>query len=223
MQRSWRDRASSVQYQLAPTGPTPADGRACIHLRQPIFKTSGSVAKVHNLRLATRQVEAVLIPPGRIFSFWKAIGSPSGRNGYRKGRNIINGRLQTDYGGGLCQLAGLLYHLGLQAGLTIVERHPHSLDLYEEHERYSPLGADATVVYGYKDLRLQNPHSHPIWFRFQVAENELYGALYAKHEIPLWDVLFERAEPAATSVTVATYRQKEQTVEYHGQVTYQKG
>jgi len=177
---------------------------------------------VHNLRLATDRVEDILIPPGGIFSFWHVIGSPSARRGYQQGRNIINGRLQADYGGGLCQLAGLLYHLGLQAGLTIVERHPHSLDIYEDHERYSPLGADATVVYGYKDLRLQNPYPHSLWFRFQLAENQLQGKLWAEQEIPLWIVRFKTTKTTTTSTTVITYRQQRELLEHLGKVTYKK-
>jgi len=63
--------------------------------------------------------------------------------------------LALDYGGGLCQLSGIIYHAVLEAGLEILERHPHSLDIYTATTRYTPLGSDAAVVYGHKDLRFK--------------------------------------------------------------------
>ena len=85
--------------------------------------------------------------------------------------------LGADVGGGLCQLSGLAYELGLRAGLAVVERHPHTQDLYTEATRFTPLGLDATVVYGHKDLRLRNDRHAPLALRFAVDAHRVVGTV----------------------------------------------
>ena len=99
-------------------------------------------------------------------------------------------KLDFDYGGGLCQLSGLLYHLALTAGLGIVERHPHSVDLYTDETRYTPLGADATTVYGHKDLRLKNILSTPFCFRIKIKGNKLIGSICAPEPVQEHELRF---------------------------------
>jgi vancomycin resistance protein VanW len=123
-------------------------------LNQPIKKTSRSDNKIHNIQLAIKSLNGTYLAPQQAFSFWQLVGPATAKRGYKSGRNLIDGILKEDYGGGLCQLAGIIYHTALLAGIEILERHNHSIDIYEEHERYTPLGADATVVFGYKDLKL---------------------------------------------------------------------
>ncbi len=78
--------------------------------------------------------------------------------------------MRPDYGGGLCQLSGLLYYVSIVAGFEIIERHAHSRDIYDDNTRYAPLGSDATVAYGFKDLRVLNTTSSPICFRVWVSQ-----------------------------------------------------
>jgi vancomycin resistance protein VanW len=108
------------------------------------------------------------------------------------GINIIKGQLDFDYGGGLCQLSGLLYHLALTAGLGIVERHPHSADLYTDETRYTPLGADATTAYGYKDLRLKNTLDVPVCFRIRIEDDQLIGSLCALEHLLEYELRFDK-------------------------------
>jgi len=77
--------------------------------------------------------------------------------------------LRPDFGGGLCQLSGLLYYVSLVAGLEVIERHAHSRDIYDDQTRYAPLGSDATVAFGFKDLRVLNTTPLPICFRVLVS------------------------------------------------------
>jgi len=150
---------------------------------QPIRKTDFSENKKHNLRLGIHPIENIIIAPQQIFSFWHLIPKPISQNGFKKGRNLMKGELALDFGGGLCQLSGIIYHLVLEAGLEILERHPHSLDIYTETTRYTPLGSDATVVYGHKDLRFKNNLGFPIAFQFEILENEILVNLCAKEKI----------------------------------------
>jgi vancomycin resistance protein VanW len=59
------------------------------------------------------------------------------------------------------------------AGLEVLERHPHSRDIYDDHTRYAPLGADATVAYGFKDVRVLNCLSFPVCFRVSVRQSKV--------------------------------------------------
>jgi len=160
-------------------------------IEQPITLTATSEAKKKNLSIAAGKLNNVQVLPGQIFSFWHLLGYPSQKKGYQKSRSIIGDQLKEETGGGLCQLSGLIYFLALHGGLTVIERHPHSFDIYREEERFTPLGSDATVVYGYKDLRLMNPYDFPVSFFFLVHEQGLTGQLFSAWPMESNEVEFE--------------------------------
>ena len=161
--------------------------------------------KVHNLRLASRRISGLLIRPEEVFSFWRTIGPPTARNGFRKGRNLIGGVLLEDYGGGLCQLSGLTYYLALKADLHILERWNHSVDIYDEASRFTPLGTDAAVAYGYKDLQVRNNRPYPIRFGIEVREQSIIGTLHSEGPIEEGRLHFTIREEA-TGLRVSGYR-----------------
>ncbi len=154
-----------------------------ISMSQPIRKNDYSENKKHNLQLAIQKIENLEISPQQIFSYWHLIPQPTPQNGFKKGRNLVGNKLDVDYGGGLCQLSGIMYYLVLEAGLEVLERHPHSLDIYTEENRYTPMGSDATVVYGHKDLRFLNCFNFPISFQFEILEKEIIMHLCAEESI----------------------------------------
>ncbi len=164
-----------------------------IIITQPINVSDWTENKKHNLRLAISRFEDVPIFPEEIFSFWHYVGNPTKKHGYKKGINIIQSQLDFDYGGGLCQLSGLLYHLALTGGIGIVERYPHSTDLYTDETRYTPLGADATTAYGYKDLRFKNTLDRPICFRARIEGEQLIGSLCAPEFLREYELRFDKA------------------------------
>ena len=143
---------------------------ARVSLEQPILLTDYVEAKIHNITLALKRVNNLPVAPGAIFSFWHVVGRPTSARGFMPGRSLLGGQLRPDYGGGLCQLSGLIYCASLMAGLEVLERHPHSRDIYNDQTRYAPLGADATVAYGFKDLRVINSLSFPVCFRVSVGQ-----------------------------------------------------
>lgn len=159
--------------------------------------------KIHNLKTATKEIASLQILPGEIFSFWKAVGKPSTGKGYKTGRNLINGVLTEDVGGGLCQLSGIIYHTSLKAGLEVVERHPHSLDIYQENERYTPLGADAAVVYGYKDLRIRNTRGFPVKYSFIIKDDFISCRVFLEDNVSQNKVEFKRVDNGSSEM-VAT-------------------
>jgi len=163
-----------------------------ISIEQPILPTDYVHAKVHNLRLAIENLSNLAVPPGHIFSFWRLVGRPTRARGFLPGRSLLGGQLRPDFGGGLCQLSGLIYYVSLIAGLEILERHPHSLDIYSEQDRYAPLGADATVAYGFKDLRVLNPYGFPVCFRASVSEETATCGVCAPEPMVEYQVEFAR-------------------------------
>ena len=142
-----------------------------IRLSQEIKPSETIENKKYNLALASAMINEYVIMPNGVFSFWHVIGDPKKR--FRKGRAIIRGKVSEEVGGGLCQVSGLLYHVSLLAGLEIIERHNHSIDLYTDETRYTPLGTDATVVYGYKDLRIKNNNPFPVSFQLSQKEDTI--------------------------------------------------
>ena len=163
-----------------------------ITISQRINVSDWAENKKHNLLLAISKFQNLPIYPGKIFSFWHKVGNPSKKAGYKIGINIIKNQLDFDYGGGLCQLSGLLYHLTLAAGLFIIERHPHSVDLYTDETRYTPLGADSTTAYGYKDLRFLNNLEIPISFRIKIEGNQLIGSICAAESLKEYELKFNK-------------------------------
>ncbi|MDD2335046.1 MAG: VanW family protein, partial [Geobacteraceae bacterium] len=122
-----------------------------------------------NADRAAMDLNGIIIFPGAVFSFNDNVGARDSMKGYRPAP-IINdqGGLSDIPGGGICQLATTIYNAALEAGLEIVERHPHSRSV-----SYVPPGRDATILTWRKDLKLRNPHSYPLLLRVVVAENRL--------------------------------------------------
>ena len=72
-------------------------------------------------------------------------------------RQLYSSGLGSSDGGGICQVSTALYIAAVKADLEIVERHPHSVP-----SDYAPIGLDATIVYGSRDLRIKNNTDFPI-------------------------------------------------------------
>jgi vancomycin resistance protein VanW len=144
-----------------------------IEVTQEIKKSKTTNAKIKNINIAIFQIEQILIYPNEVFSFWKIVGEPSKKNGFVESRSIVNGKITPTYGGGLCQLSGLIYFASLYANIEIIERHNHSTDIYTNETRFTPLGSDATVVFGFKDLKIKNNLKAPIRFTFIIKQEKL--------------------------------------------------
>lgn len=176
-----------------------------VELIQPVPRTTHSENKIKNILIASEIINQTIIHPDEIFSFWHLVGRPAHRRGFREGRMLIRGKTDTEIGGGLCQLSGLLYHLSLLAGLEVLERHAHSVDIYREEERFTPLGADAAVVFGRKDLRVENRYHFPIRFKIHFQEDSLTGRLESREKLQKRNILFNRNPLSPQFEEVQTY------------------
>jgi vancomycin resistance protein VanW len=141
--------------------------------------------KETNVRLAAGAIDGVVVRPGELFSYHALVKRPSRLRGYRPGLELHDQRESAGIGGGCCQVSNLLYWLGLQAGLRIVERHRHALDLFPDHQRSVPFGCGATVFYNYRDLRMQNPHSQAVRIGLAIRDGFLCGEVRAPADLGL--------------------------------------
>ncbi|WP_166237739.1 VanW family protein [Paenibacillus turpanensis] len=140
--------------------------------------------KITNLRLSSSRVHGILIRPGETFSFWKLVGKTTARKGYIEGLLLSHGEVRTGVGGGICQLANLLFWLALHSPLDIVERHHHSFDPFPDDRRVLPFGSGASVFYNYVDLRFYNGTAETFQFEVEVADRHLKGTLRSANEWP---------------------------------------
>jgi vancomycin resistance protein VanW len=181
-----------------------ADWQTVCTVEQPIKQSRLWEGKLHNLQIGAAMVSNVIIAPGEVLSLWALLSRPTAARGFALGRAIREDAETGDVGGGLCQLSGLIYELGLRAGLEVIERHPHSRDLYEcEEDRFTPLGLDATIVWPWKDLRLRNGLRQPLRLCCAVEGLILRGALTALRPISCCGVRIERSDqPGNKKVTI---------------------
>ena len=140
--------------------PAPQRGRVIGEVTSPLWSDGTpaervlQLGKVENLRRAIRGLDGVQVPAGQVMSFWRQVGKPSRSRGFAPGRELRQGCIIPTVGGGLCQLSNGLYQAAVQAGLQIVERHPHTQVVPGSA---AALGQDATVFWNYIDLRLAAP------------------------------------------------------------------
>ena len=154
----------------------------------PLERTPGAVpedlqsGKETNVSLAAKFLDGLVIGPNQIFSHHHAIGRTTRRRGFRKGMELQNGQSTGRIGGGLCQVSNSFYWVAVRAGMRIVERHRHGLDLFPDQERTVPFGCGATVVYNYADFRFENPFAEPVLMRARVEDGTFISELWTTRD-----------------------------------------
>ena len=131
--------------------------------------------KVINLKLAVAKLDGLILHPGETFSYWKLIGKPTYRKGYREGMVLFLGRIGGDIGGGLCQLSNLIFWMTLHTPLTVIERYRHSHDVFPDSNRTQPFGSGATCAYPHRDLMIRNDTDQDFQLCLWVGEEYLEG------------------------------------------------
>ena len=129
--------------------------------------------RVFNIRVAAQPLDGFEVKPGQVFSFNKIVGPRSQEAGYKLAPTILNNEFIDSLGGGVCQVSTTLYNTLLLADVQIVERSSHSLVV-----RYVPLGQDAAVAYGGKDLRFRNNYNTHLLIKSSVVGNSITFKIY---------------------------------------------
>ena len=131
--------------------------------------------KVTNLKLAVQRLDGLVLYPGETFSYWRLIGRPTARKGYKEGMVLFLGQIGGDIGGGLCQLSNLIFWMTLHTPLTVTERYRHSHDVFPDANRTQPFGSGATCAYPHRDLMIRNDTDRPYQLCLRVGETHLEG------------------------------------------------
>lgn len=149
----------------------------------------------YNMTKALKSFHHVVIMPGQTLSFFNVAGPCGAAQGYMPG-GVVGG---VGYGGGICQASTTLYGAMLRAGLTVVERHNHSVP-----STYVPIGQDAMVNYGTDDLRIRNDYTFPVKIAAFVNGNTLYTEIWGMQ--PEWYDHVEISSWWTGSRTAIAYR-----------------
>ena len=129
--------------------------------------------RVTNIKISANSTSDVLLMPGEEFSYNNQTGKRTKANGYQDAPVIINGKLEQDVGGGVCQVSSTLFNSALYSGLDITSRRNHSLK-----SSYVSIGRDAMVSDGGSDFRFKNPYSHPVYIKNVVNDGVITSRVY---------------------------------------------
>lgn len=153
--------------------------------------------RIHNIKLIASWIDGTLLLPDEKFSVADAIGDFTPEKGFKEAFVIYGGVLVPMLGGGTCQIGTTLFNAAALSDLEILSRQNHSF-----YFNIYPLGRDATVYPGQKDLIFKNNTGHPILIK-AVATNKrlsfrVYGTPTGKR--------VEFSAPAVYMLTASGYR-----------------
>ena len=167
------------------------------------FDVKYQINKIHNLKLAARTINHVVIRPDETFSFWQLVRWADRQEKYKDGLNLVNGKIVAAYGGGLCMLSDMLFWMFLHTPLTIVERHGHAVKSFPETTEALaagmvatemiaagmsaaetlPAGTDAAVVEGWLDLKVRNDTDNTFQIELDFDDKYMYGRILSKEDV----------------------------------------
>lgn len=151
-----------------------------INTRVSTFSTgfAPTASRGGNIKVATNRLNGIILAPGEVLSVDRKILNRNAANGYFKAGSYLNGKTVQTYGGGVCQVSTTLYGAILRAGIIPVERNAHSMAV-----GYVPLGLDAAISEGYKDLKIKNTYDSPIYIEGKVNGGTLTFNVYGKADL----------------------------------------
>ena len=138
------------------------------------FKAGSDEGRDVNMKLATDAINQTVVQPGEEFSFNKTVGPTTEARGYQLSTIYVNGVKDKGFGGGVCQVSSTLHNAAVNAGMTITERHDHSLPV-----TYVESGKEAATSYGVLDFKFKNELSCPVIIEGRVADGEIIVSICA--------------------------------------------
>ena len=120
-----------------------------------------------NIKIAAEDCERVLMP-GETFSYTEQVGRITRDKGYKDALVFSQGEVVDGLGGGVCQVSSTIYMAAMYADMEIGIRRNHSFVV-----SYTPVGQDATFVYGGQDFTFKNNTAFPVRIDTVVGKNSL--------------------------------------------------
>lgn len=116
-----------------------------------------------NIQIGAAELNGTLIPPGKEFSFNRAVGVINAEKGFVEATVVQNERIGRDIGGGICQVSTTVFRAALTSGMPITEWWPHRYRLgFYELDGWTP-GLDASILqpegdpFSGGDFKFRNP------------------------------------------------------------------
>jgi len=138
--------------------------------------------KVHNLKVASKTMNQILIRPGETFSFYNRMKKAWRYGKYKDGLITLNGKTVPIKSGGLCHLSNMLHYLFLMSPMTVTERHGHKIKSLPNPDKDSLEGIDATINGGWLDLRVKNETKNTYQILISFDEKYMYGKILSDEE-----------------------------------------
>lgn len=142
------------------------------------FASRSASARANNIVLATRAINGTVLMPGDVFSFNGIVGKRTADRGYQSAPVIIDDKIDSDFGGGICQVSSTLYNATLRANVKATERVHHTIP-----SSYVNLGEDATVDYGNIDYKFKNTLSYPMYIEGYTSGGNIYFNIYSNSSL----------------------------------------
>ena len=126
-------------------------------MEEPVVLSSQSSACVYgqarqnNLALACEAINGMVLEPGEVFSFNAAVGERTEEKGYAAASTYADDPGTSEIGGGIGQVASMLYCASLKLDLDQLERAGNTYAV-----SYVPMGFDAAVYWDVTDYRFAN-------------------------------------------------------------------
>jgi len=130
-------------------------------------------ARTTNITRASSSINGHVVQPGETFSYNKTVGPTIERRGYKEGTIYVQGEKKKGFGGGVCQVSTTLSIAADEAGLTITERHDHSLPV-----SYANEGEEAATSYGGIDFKFKNEKPFPVVIKSSVEGGTITVGIY---------------------------------------------
>lgn len=142
------------------------------------FSSSGN-SRATNLRVGSSKINGHVLMPGETLSGYECMHPFTTANGYATAAAYENGQVVDSVGGGVCQISTTLYNASLRAELEITQRQNHSMIV-----TYVKPSEDAAIAGTYKDLKITNNYSTPIYVEGYTSGRTLTFTIYGKETRP---------------------------------------
>lgn len=156
------------------------------------FSSSGA-ARSKNLANGAGKINGHVLMPGETLSGYECMQPFTTDNGYFTAAAYENGQVVDSVGGGVCQIATTLYNASLLAELEITQRQNHSMIV-----GYVKPSMDAAIAGTYKDIKVTNNYSTPIYVEGGTADRKLTFTIYGKETRPANRQISFESETLAT-------------------------
>lgn len=183
---------------------TTAEMLAKVNTKVSSFSTEygskSSAERANNIAVAVKAINGTVLMPGDVFSFNDIVGKRTAEKGYKEAPVIVGNKVETDFGGGICQVSSTLYNAILRANVKATERTHHTLP-----SSYVSLGMDATVDFGNIDYKFKNTLSYPMYIESYTYNGNICFNIYSDASLTskkyeLYNNVYKTISPGITYI-----------------------